>query len=90
MDGTREEFSSWIFVHPMDCKEVPGSNKKVFRGKSGCFEQALQGLQENQAYPITTRVSYDSSISGWQAHAVARFVGNLSSHMILQSLCLKF
>jgi hypothetical protein len=60
--------------------------KKYLTQTEGClgvnkivFEQAFKGLQENQNLPLTTRVSYDPSIRGWQSHAVTRLIGNLSS-----------
>lgn len=43
------------------------------------FEKVIEGLCEENHLPSKSRVCYDSSVRGWQKHAVSRLVGNVCS-----------
>jgi hypothetical protein len=43
------------------------------------WEKVINGLQNSDNYPKTSRACCDFSVTGWKDHGIARIIGNLSS-----------
>jgi hypothetical protein len=56
--------------------EIAKSNSST---NTKVIERVIEGLSERSRFPLNSRVSYDSSVGGWQGHAISRLVGNLGS-----------